>query len=77
MSDNIKNRLNRIIWQIEWIKKMLSDDKDCDEIAIQFKASISWLQASFREFANENAKYCIERKDSAKISKFIEIMIKN
>ncbi len=52
----IKNRLNRIEGQINGVKKMVDDDRHCDEILIQLQA----IDKSVKSLANvilENHMY--------------------
>jgi DNA-binding FrmR family transcriptional regulator len=52
-------RLNRIIGQIEGIKKMIADRRRCPDILIQFKAVKSAVKAVEREVLDAHLSMCV------------------
>jgi len=52
-------RLNRIVGQVEGIKKMINDRRYCPDILVQFKAVKSALKAVELEILNEHLHSCV------------------
>jgi DNA-binding FrmR family transcriptional regulator len=52
-------RLNRVIGQIEGIKKMIAERRYCPEIIQQFKAVKSAVKAVEREVFNTHLNSCV------------------
>ncbi len=79
MSNKIINRLNRLTGQINGISKMISENKDCEQIIIQFQAAQSALNSAFNEFLKINLNSCLNknsRKNKQKINKILEMLSK-
>jgi len=56
-----EQRINNVIGQLEGVKRMLDDGKECTDILTQLKASHSALSALMTGFVEENI---LERIDS-------------
>ncbi len=76
----IEQRINRIIGQLEGIKKMMSDEKDCTDVLTQLKAANSALENATREFAKIQIKSCFKYLDQDKkdleLEKLLSSLIK-
>lgn len=75
-------RLNRIIGQIEGIKKMIGERRYCPDILIQFKAIKSAIKAAEREVLNIHLNSCVtdsfkNEKDRDKKIEEIKELISN
>jgi len=60
---NMKNneqRINNVIGQLEGIKKMIADDKDCMQILVQMKAVKSALNSLTGKLVEENMSECLK-----------------
>ncbi len=79
MPSNIITRLNRIKGQIAGIAKMIEDEKDCEQIIIQFQAVQSALSSAFNEFLKTNLQQCLDKKNNKKnirrINKILKILL--
>jgi DNA-binding FrmR family transcriptional regulator len=86
MKDDKKiiQRLNRIIGQLEGVKKMISKENTktntCTDILTQFKASNSALENTMKLFSISQINYCfhsLEKKDSQEeLNKILDSIIK-
>lgn len=56
---NIINRLNRVIGQLEGIKKMISDDRYCEDVLIQLSASEKAIKNISAIIFESHVKTCI------------------
>ena len=68
---NMKNseRLNRIIGQVEGIRKMMDDGRYCVDIIIQVRAAKALLKAVEYNLLEEHLKYLSESAFSSKAAK--------
>ena len=68
---NMKNseRLNRIIGQVEGIRKMMDDGRYCVDIIIQVRAAKALLNAVEYNLLEEHLKYLSETAFSSKAAK--------
>lgn len=55
-------RLNRISGQIDGIKKMVNDDRYCNDILIQLKAASNSLKSLSNLILNEHLHHCVVEK---------------
>lgn len=72
----IEGRINRIIGQLEAIKRMIVEEEECEKIAVQFKASHSALAGAFRDYLYESAVEC-KTKDEELLKKVLNILTKS
>ena len=72
---SIQQRLNNISGQIEGIKKMIGDNKDCLQILTQLKAAQSALGGVMNSIVEEKFDTCI--KSVKEEDKKLLIKIKN
>ena len=70
-------RLNRIIGQLNWLKKMIDQKEDCWKVIIQFQAAKSALDNAFSEILNDNLARCLENKKHDELKKTIQLLIKS
>ncbi len=68
-------RLNRIKGQIEGLVKLIENDKNCEELFVQFKAVKSALNSTFAKFLELNLKNCLQKKETEKLHKLIKMLI--
>lgn len=54
-----RNRLNRVLGQIEGIKKMISDQRDCKDILSQLRAVRSAIHSVESDILKTYLEYCI------------------
>lgn len=68
---NMKNseRLNRVIGQVEGIRKMMDDGRYCVDIIIQVRAAKALLNAVEYNLLEEHLKYLSETAFSSKAAK--------
>lgn len=79
MKDN-KQLVNNIIGQLEGVKKMMDEDKDCADIIIQLKASKSAINTIMNRLIEDHSKDCLKnlsQKDKEKISSLFNEIIKS
>ena len=76
MKSEVTSRLNRISGQIGGISKMIENQEDCEKISIQFKAVKSAIENAFRVFLTENINSCMNKSNSDKLHKMIELVLK-
>ena len=72
--------INNIIGQLNGVKKMLQEEKDCTEIITQLKASKSGINTIMNRLIEENSKNCLKdlsKKDREKLASFFQEIIKN
>lgn len=78
---NEKNKLQRInntIGQLNGIKKMIEDDKDCHSIIIQLNAAKSSISSLANYLINENFSNCLSKnKKNDELKKIIKSLTKN
>lgn len=73
---DITKRLNKVIWQINWINKMIDSGDDCEKIIVQFQA-VKWaLDKAFSELLNTKLNSCLTQKDELQIKKILELITK-
>lgn len=83
-TDHSKNlpRLNRVIGQLEGIKKMISENKNCIDILFQLKAVRSAIKSLESEILEEHLNNCVlqsfnsQEDKSKKIKELIELFKK-
>lgn len=78
MKDN-KQLVNNIIGQLEGVKKMIEEDKECVNIITQLKASKSAINTTMNRLIEEHSKNCLkglDQKDKKKISSLLDELIK-
>ncbi|OHD12515.1 MAG: hypothetical protein A2Y41_04160 [Spirochaetes bacterium GWB1_36_13] len=73
----IERRFNILKGQIDGIRKMIDEKKDCIEIVQQFKAVKSGLNQLSREYLNDYIENClVEQKiDADKLNQLLKIML--
>jgi DNA-binding FrmR family transcriptional regulator len=74
---NFQNRINRLIGQLEGIKKMTEEKRDCQEVIVQFQAVKSALSSLYSDFLNENLEKCFQKKDLELMNKIVKQVSKN
>lgn len=76
----VVQRINRVIGQLEGIKKMIDTEKKCTDTLVQFKAANSALENATREFAKNQITSCMENLDQnkkeAELEKLLSSLIK-
>ena len=80
MKKSKEQLLNNVIGQLEGVKRMLEEEKDCFDIMIQMKAARSALETVMNNFMEENFTECvvgINKKDREKLEKLLKEIIKN
>ena len=65
--DNVTHRLNRIIGQLEAIKRRVNstDEHDCVETVRQLKASINGLKKCSEYYIKNQLKKCIQKNEKS------------
>lgn len=56
---NINNRLNRIIGQLNGIKKMIDEDRYCDDVLIQLSAADKSIRSLSAIILEEHMHSCV------------------
>lgn len=78
---NTKNkiqRINNVIGQLEGIKKMIEDNKDCYAILTQLNASKSAIGSLANYLIDENFSECLTKsKKNDDLKKIIKLLTKN
>ncbi|MCK5080802.1 MAG: metal-sensitive transcriptional regulator [Candidatus Moranbacteria bacterium] len=77
---NTKQLINNIIGQLEGIKRMLDNEKECVDILVQLKASKSGINSVINKIIEENTLNCLsgnKKVDREKIKKLIKEIIDN
>ena len=68
------NRLSRVIGNLEYVKRMISQDEDCADVLAQIAAARSALNGLGKQIINEHITHCIthavEDGDTAAIEEF-------
>lgn len=76
----IANRLSRIIGQLQAIKRMTEEKRECGEILIQMSAARSALESASKIILQDHINTClrnaIERNDEAAIEDLNNILSK-
>lgn len=76
----IVNRLSRIIGQLQAIKRMTEEKRECSEILIQMSAARSALESVSKLILQDHVNTCIqnaiERNDDAAINDLNNILSK-
>ncbi len=76
----LKNRLNRIVGQMNGIGKMLDENRYCGDILIQIAAVESALQSFGYEIFKEHMESCvveeIQKGNTAVVDEAVELMKK-
>ena len=52
-------RINRIIGQLEHVKKMIEDDADCTDVLVQLSAGRSAIAGLGKQIISEHMDHCI------------------
>lgn len=68
----LNNRLNRIIGQLQGIKKMIDDDKYCGDILIQLAASDKALRSLSNVILEEHMHTCLVKSINSGETKEID-----
>lgn len=77
---NNQQLINNIIGQLNGVKKMLEENKDCTELLIQLKASKSGINTLMNRLIAEYSSNCLQdlkKKDKEKINSLFKEIIKN
>lgn len=78
MKDN-KQLVNNIIGQLEGVKKMMEEDKECTDIITQLKASKSAINTTMNRLLEEHSENClkdVDQKDKEKITSLFKEIVK-
>ena len=79
MKKNNEQLINNIIGQLEGIKKMLAEKKDCFSILIQMKAAKAAFERVMIEYTEQNLMDCAAKMkidDKNKLGKLLKEIIK-
>lgn len=75
--ENLKHRLNRIIGQLEGLKRRMNSDDDCIKTLNQLKASINGLKKFAEAYMNSHMDECLTKGlDSKDIKDSLKQVIK-
>ena len=82
--EDINKRLNKAVGQINGIKKMIEDDRDCPDILIQIAAVRSALATLSLMITEDHIEHCVTEsfqtgkgeKSIAELSKALKQMLK-
>lgn len=80
MSKNREQLINNIIGQLEGIKKMLNNDRDCVAVLTQMKAVDSAFSTLISKYLQENINICLDSKnqnDKELMEKLVKELVKN
>lgn len=72
----LQSRLNRIIGQIGGIKKMLDDDRYCDDILIQLSAVNRAVESISYQILQEHFKTCVVEEISNGNTQIVDELFK-
>jgi DNA-binding FrmR family transcriptional regulator len=75
-AQKISNRLKRIEGQLAAIRTMLENDRECDEVVIQFLAAKSAIESAFSEVLEKNLVKCLNEDDNDKMKRLIKLLAK-
>lgn len=70
---NYNSRINRIVGQLNGIKKMLEEDRECEEIIIQITAINKAIKSLGHEILENHVQNCIEDKNSTTIQEVVNL----
>lgn len=70
---NYNSRINRIVGQLNGIKKMLEEDRACEEIIIQITAINKAIKSLGHEILENHVQNCIEDKNSKTIQEVVNL----
>lgn len=71
-------RINNLVGQLNGIKTMIDNDKDCSSILIQLSAVKSAIDSLSNHIIENNFTKCIDdNKKSDELKKMIKLLIKN
>jgi DNA-binding FrmR family transcriptional regulator len=76
MDRQIETHLNRIEGQIKGVRKMLSDQRPCNQIVQQIVAIRSSLTSLGKKVLRSEASSCIQHKDDIQLSSIIDQLFK-
>jgi len=77
---NIEQLINNVIGQLEGIKRMMINKKECEDVLIQLKASKSVINSVINRVIEESALNCFsgdKQVDKEQIKKLIKEIVKN
>lgn len=77
---NYDQLINNIIGQLNGVKKMIKEDKECVEVITQLKASKSAINTTMNRLINEHSQSCLKnlnKKDKKKIVSLFQEIIKS
>jgi DNA-binding FrmR family transcriptional regulator len=76
----ITSRINRVIGQLEGIKKMINSEQECPHVLIQFKAANSALESAIKLYSQEKIEVCFknldQKQNKKELAKLLESLIK-
>lgn len=70
---NYNSRINRIVGQLNGIKKMLEEDRECEEIIIQITAINKAIKSLGHEILENHVQNCIENKNPKTIQEVVNL----
>lgn len=70
---NYNSRINRIVGQLNGIKKMLEEDRECEEIIIQIAAINKAIKSLGHEILENHVQNCIENKNPKTIQEVVNL----
>lgn len=78
---NEEQLINNVIGQLEGIKRMIEEEKDCGLVLVQLQASKSALNAFVNKYIENNALSCLKdncsRKGRAELKELLKQLTKN
>lgn len=76
-SDNITAQLNRIIGQVEGVKKMYESDAECVEIARQILAARSSLASVARKMLTGEVTRCSQEQNVEEVEQLMKELFRH
>lgn len=73
---NSEQRINNIIGQLQGVKKMIADKKDCFLVLTQMKAVKSAISSLSMQVLSNELDSCLEKKIALVKKKKIELILK-
>ncbi len=61
----LENRISRIVGQLNGVKKMIEEDRYCDDVLIQLAAAMSAVKSLAGEVLNRHMHTCVVEKIGA------------
>lgn len=77
-ADNKKilNRLRRVEGQIAALRKMIEEERACEDLVTQFLAAKSAIESAFAEVMENNLAQCLHNHDDKRMKHLIKLLAK-